>query len=82
MKGGTTPKALDSIVDLVLAYRPKAKSKPARRRIRQSNRLAWGHRSRHCVHCGKVGPRVVKELNVRGVSPRVSCPDAGTWRKR
>jgi hypothetical protein len=53
------PKALDSIVDLVLAYRSKPKSKPARRRIRQANRLAWGHQSRHCVYCGKVGPRVV-----------------------
>ena len=53
------PKALDSIVDVVLAYRPTAKSKPARRRIRESNRLAWGHKSRHCVYCGKVGPRVV-----------------------
>ena len=28
-----TPKALDSIVDLVLAYRPKAKSKPAAAKI-------------------------------------------------
>ncbi len=59
MKGGKTPKALDSIVDVVLAYRPTAKSKPARRRIREGNRLAWGHQSRHCVYCGKVGPRVV-----------------------
>jgi len=34
------PKALDSIVDIVLAYKPKAKSKPARRRKRRSNKLA------------------------------------------
>lgn len=34
------PKALDSIVDLVLAYRPKAKSKPARRRSRRATKLA------------------------------------------
>jgi hypothetical protein len=20
-------------------------------------RLPWGHKSRHCVYCGKVGPR-------------------------
>lgn len=34
------PKALDSIVDLVLAYRPKARSKPARRRKRRATKLA------------------------------------------
>ena len=37
-----TPKALDSIVDIVLAYRPKAKSKPARRRKRRAAKLAKG----------------------------------------
>jgi hypothetical protein len=35
-----TPKALDAIADLVLAYRPKAKSKPARRRKRRAAKLA------------------------------------------
>lgn len=35
-----TPKALDAMTDLVLAYRPKAKSKPARRRKREANKLA------------------------------------------
>ncbi len=34
------PKALDSIVDVVLAYRPKAKSKPARRRKRRAAKIA------------------------------------------
>ena len=34
------PKALDAIADLVLAYRPKAKSKPARRRKRRANKIA------------------------------------------
>ena len=29
-----------SIVDIVLAYRPKAKSKPARRRKRRANKIA------------------------------------------
>lgn len=29
------PKQLDAVVDIVLAYRPKAKSKPARRRKRR-----------------------------------------------
>jgi hypothetical protein len=29
-----------AIVDLVLAYRPKAKSKPARRRKRRANKIA------------------------------------------
>ena len=34
------PKALDAVADLVLAYRPKAKSKPARRRKREANKIA------------------------------------------
>ena len=33
-------KALDAIVDVVLAYRPKAKSKPARRRKRRAAKVA------------------------------------------
>jgi hypothetical protein len=32
--------ALNSIVDIVLAYRPKAKSKPARRRKRRAAKIA------------------------------------------
>ena len=24
-----------------------------------SKKLPWGHKSRHCAYCGKVGPRVV-----------------------
>ena len=36
----TIPRALDAIVDLVLAYRPKAKSKPARRRKRRAAKIA------------------------------------------
>lgn len=31
-----TPKVLDAMLDKVLAYRPKPKTKPARRRKRQS----------------------------------------------
>jgi len=34
------PKQLDAVVDIVLAYRPKAKSKPARRRKRRANKIA------------------------------------------
>ena len=36
------PKALDAITDVVLAYRPKPKTKPARRRKRQAAKLAKG----------------------------------------
>jgi hypothetical protein len=32
------PKSLDAIVDLVLAYRPKPKTKPAKRRKRRANK--------------------------------------------
>lgn len=35
-----TPKALDAIADLVLAYRPKARSKPAKKRKRRANKIA------------------------------------------
>lgn len=34
------PKALEQIADIVLAYRPKPKSKPAKRRKRQAAKLA------------------------------------------
>lgn len=34
-----TPKALDAIADVVLRYRPKPKSKPARRRKRRKNKI-------------------------------------------
>ena len=33
-------KALDAVADIVLAYRPKAKSKPARRRKRRAAKIA------------------------------------------
>ena len=38
--GKGVPPALDAIADLVLAYKPKAKSKPARRRKRRAAKLA------------------------------------------
>ena len=34
-----TPKSLDAITDIVLAYKPKANSKPARRRKRRAAKL-------------------------------------------
>lgn len=34
------PKVLDAIADVVLAYRPKARSKPAKRRKRRATKLA------------------------------------------
>lgn len=24
-----------------------------------TERLPWGHKSRHCIYCGKVGPRTI-----------------------
>lgn len=36
----TIPKQLDAIADIVLAYKPKAKSKPARRRKRRATKIA------------------------------------------
>lgn len=37
-----TPKALDAIADKVLRYRPKPKTKPARRRKRRAAKAAKG----------------------------------------
>jgi hypothetical protein len=34
------PAALDAIADVVLAYRPKPKSKPAKKRKRRANKIA------------------------------------------
>ena len=36
----TAPQALDAIADLVLAYRPKPKSNPAKKRKRRSAKIA------------------------------------------
>lgn len=33
------PKALDAIVDVVLAYRPKPKSKPAKKRAHRKKKI-------------------------------------------
>lgn len=40
MKEPQPPKALDAIADLVLAYRPKPKSKPAKKRKQRAGKVA------------------------------------------
>jgi hypothetical protein len=35
-----TPKALDATVDIVLAYRPKPKSKPGKKRKKRAAKIA------------------------------------------
>lgn len=37
-----TPKELDAIVDAVLSYKPKPKTKAAKRRVRKAKREAKG----------------------------------------
>jgi hypothetical protein len=39
------PKALDAIADIVLAYRPKPKSKPAKKRKQKAAKIAKGDRN-------------------------------------
>lgn len=39
MKKPKPPKALDVMTDLVLAYRPKPKSKPAKKRKRRATKV-------------------------------------------
>jgi hypothetical protein len=40
MKGPKTPKALDAIADIVLAYKPKPKSKPGKKRKKRAAKIA------------------------------------------
>jgi hypothetical protein len=40
MSNSKPPKELDAIADVVLAYRPKPKSKPAKKRKRLAKKLA------------------------------------------
>jgi hypothetical protein len=40
-----TPKALDAIADVVLAYRPKPKSKPAKKRKKLAKKIAKSNSS-------------------------------------
>jgi len=40
MTKAKVPKQLDAIVDVVLAYKPKPQSKPAKRRKRRARKLA------------------------------------------
>jgi len=42
LKAPQAPKALDAIVDVVLAYKPKPKSKPAKRRKRRATKARSG----------------------------------------
>lgn len=38
-KRAKPPKVLDAIADVVLRYRPKPKSKPAKRRVRRAKKV-------------------------------------------
>lgn len=40
MSGRETPKELDAIADVVLAYKPRPKSAPAKKRKRKAKKLA------------------------------------------
>jgi hypothetical protein len=46
MKKPKPPKILDAMVAVVLAYRPKPKSKPARKRKRQAAKIAKAIRNK------------------------------------
>ena len=46
MSASKPPKELDAIADVVLAYRPKPKSKPAKKRRRMQKRLIAAQSSR------------------------------------
>jgi hypothetical protein len=46
MSAPKPPKELDAIADVVLAYRPKPKSKPAKKRRRMQKRIIAGMASK------------------------------------
>jgi hypothetical protein len=53
---GFAPETLDVITDVVLAYKPKPKSKAAKRRIRKAkNQTRQGNESatHFCIYCGR-----------------------------
>lgn len=58
MKKPKPPKALDAITDLVLAYRPKPKSKPAKKRKRRATKA---RKENEAYSCGK-GSHVYNSL--------------------
>jgi hypothetical protein len=45
MNAPKPPKELDEIADVVLAYRPKPKTKPAKKRRRMQKRIIAAHES-------------------------------------
>jgi hypothetical protein len=46
-KPENVPKALDAIADIVLAYKPKPKTKPAKKRKKRAAKLARSESSSH-----------------------------------
>jgi hypothetical protein len=44
-----TPKELDAITDVVLAYKPKPKTKAAKRRVRRDKREAKSQKSESSI---------------------------------
>lgn len=49
MRKQRVPEALDRIADTVLAYRPKPKTKAAKRRARKKKRDAGGSQGKSCT---------------------------------
>ena len=66
------PKALDLIADVVLAYRPKPKSKPARRRKCRANKMA----KEYIARFNKL-PEIVARAEERGELRATAFPQ---WR--
>ncbi len=50
MKTPTPPKALDAMVAVVLAYRPKPKSKPAKKRKKRAAKIAKAQSSPELIN--------------------------------
>jgi hypothetical protein len=53
MSATKPPKELDAIADVVLAYRPKPKSKPAKKRRKMQKRITAAHTSSEGRHFRK-----------------------------
>jgi hypothetical protein len=63
-----TPKELDAIVDVVLTYRPKPKTKPARERQRVRRRLAEKNHDDSCMFSWRISRYFLSDFSLAEAS--------------
>jgi hypothetical protein len=58
------PKALDAMIDIVLAYKPKPKSNPAKKRKRKAQRVAKTVRVEKSAQIECTSPRILMNSKI------------------